>query len=1040
MNACAPFIHRPIMTTLVMASICLFGAIGFYLLPVSDLPNVDYPTIMVFANLSGANPDTMAATVATPLEKEFSNIAGIDSMNSSSGQGWTRITIQFVLSRNIDAAAQDVSAAIARCARRMPREMNTPPSYRKVNPADRPFLFLLLTSDAVPMSALDEFAQTMIAQRISMVDGVAQVNVQGSQKYAVRIQLDPTALAARKIGIDEVAEAIGRQNVNMPLGSLYGSYRAMTVQSNGQMTEAEEFRSMLVTYRNGQPVRLRDLGTVSDSVENTRQSAWYFKNGARQRCITLAIQRQPGTNTVEVAKAVKNLLPSFHDQLPASVTLEVLRDASVTIEESARDVEFTLVLTLILVVMVIFLFLRNFSATFIPSLALPMSLIGTFAVMYLCGFSRDNLSLMALTLAVGFVVDDAIVMLENIVRHLEMGKSRFQAALDGSREIGFTIVSMTLSLAAVFIPVLFMGGIVGRLFREFSITIGAAVIVSGVVSLTLTPMLASRFLRDPGSIRHGVIYRASEAVFQAALRVYGRTLRVVLWPPMVVVMLVFSAGILVATGYLFMIMPRGFIPSEDRNQIDVNTEAMQGISYEDMLQHQMDLAEIIQVDPDVERFTTDYGGGNTGRFSVFLKDRRLRTRTADDIVRDLRSSLARVPGVRAMPSNPPVLNVGGRMSPSQYQVTLNGNDTTELYAYAADLENALRSERQLVDVRSDLQLKNPQLQVEVDRDRAMTRGLSQRQIHDALYYSYGTRQVSTIFTPNNDYQVIMELMPQYQRDPSVLSWLYVRSSEGGLVPLKAVMKTREDTGPLSVNHSGQLPSVTISFNLPQGVALSDALNRVREITRASMPAGIVCNPQGTAQAFETSQTSLYILLGLAIIVIYIVLGILYESFHHPITILSALPFAGFGALVTLYLFHIELSVYAFVGIVMLVGLVKKNGIMMVDFAITAQRQEGRNPTDAIHEACMIRFRPIMMTTMAALMAGLPIALGLGAGGESRQPLGLAVVGGLLFSQLLTLYVTPVFYVVMEWIHSLLRPASRTPAGAEKIEEEELSLA
>jgi hydrophobic/amphiphilic exporter-1 (mainly G- bacteria), HAE1 family len=1025
MNACEPFIRRPIMTTLVMASICLFGAIGFHLLPVSDLPNVDRATIMVSANLSGANPDTMAATVATPLEKEFSNIAGIDSMSSSSGQGWTRITVDFVLSRNIDAAAQDVQAAIARCARRLPPEMTSPPSYRKVNPADRPFLFLVLTSDAVPLSVLDEYAQTTIAQRISMVDGVAQVNVWGSQKYAVRIQLDPVALAARHIGIDEVAAAISRQNVNMPLGSLYGSYRAVTVQSNGQLTGADDYRSMLVAYRNDQPVRLRDLGVVADSVENTRQSAWYFKNGTRQRCITLAIQRQPGTNTVEVAKAVKDLLPGFNEKLPASVSLEVLRDASESIMESARDVGFTLVLTLFLVIMVIFLFLRNLWATVIPSVALPMSLIGTFAVMYLFDFSLDNLSLMALTLSVGFVVDDAIVMLENIVRHMEMGKSRFQAALDGSREIGFTIVSMTLSLAAVFIPVLFMGGIVGRLFREFSITIGAAVIVSGVVSLTLTPMLASRFLRDPGAMRHGLVYRASEAVFQAVLRVYGRSLRGVLRHPALV--LLFSAGILAATVYLFMTMPQGFIPSEDRNQIDVNTEAMQGISYEEMLRHQMELAEIIQADPDVERFNTDYGGGNTGRFSVFLKDRRLRTRSADDIVRDLRRRLAVVPGIRAMPSNPPVLNVGGRQSPSLYQITLSGNDTTALYDYAADFEDALRNEPKFTDVRSDLQLKNPQLQVEVDRDRAMTRGLTQRQIQDALYYSYGTRQVSTIYTPNNDYQVILELLPQYQADPSVLSFLYVRSSAGGLVPLKAVMKTREDAGPLSVNHTGQLPSVTLSFNLPKGVALSEALARVKEITRASMPAGMVCLPQGTTQAFESSRTSLYVLLALAIVVIYIVLGVLYESFHHPITILSALPFAGFGALATLQIFHIELSVYAFVGIVMLVGLVKKNGIMMVDFAITAQRQEGKKPADAIHEACMIRFRPIMMTTMAALMAGLPIAFGYGAGGESRQPLGLAVVGGLLFSQLLTLYVTPVFYVVMEWIHGVLKPAPRAPS-------------
>ena len=1017
------FIRRPIMTTLVMASILLFGIIGYRLLPVSDLPNVDFPTIEVSASLPGANPDTMASSVATPLEKEFSTIAGVDSMSSASTLGGTRVTLQFVLDRNIDAAAQDVQAAIARALRKLPAEMTTPPSYRKVNPADQPIMYFALTSPTAPMSVLDEFGQTVIAQNVSMVDGVAQVQVYGSQKYAVRIELDPVALATRGIGIDEAASVVGQYNVNMPLGSLSGPDKVATVQANGQLLEARKYLNLIVAFRNGKPVRLSEIGAVSDSVENDKVAAWFTVEGVRNRAIVLAIQKQPGSNTVEVARAVRALVPSFQEKLPdASIKLYLWRDASEPIRESAHDVQFTLLLTLALVVMVIFLFLRNISATVIPSLTLPMSIVGTFAVMYLMGYSLDNLSLMALTLSVGFVVDDAIVMLENIVRHMEMGKDRLTASFDGAREIGFTIVSMTLSLAAVFIPVLFMGGIVGRLFREFAVTIGVAVLVSGFVSLTLTPMMCSRFLRDPHGMKHGWAYRVTEAGFQLMLRFYDRTLLWVLRHHLAA--MVFSAGVLAATVWLFIIIPKGFIPSEDRDQIMIQTETAQDSSFDSLVAHQLQLADIVQANPNVSRFMCSVGSGgggaqNTGRMFVILKPRRERTKSADEVILELRPQLARVPGIRSFLSNPPPINVGGRMSRSLYQLTVQGTDTEVLYRFAADLEDQVRELPEFVDVSSDMQLKNPQLNIEIDRDQAFYLGVTPMQIENALYTAYGARQISTMYAPNNQYQVIMELKPEYQMDVRALALLYVRSAKGPLVPLSAMTTHSENVGPLAVNHSGQLPSVTISFNLKQGVSLGQAVDKLKGTVLRTLPPGLTFGFQGTAQAFQSSLQSMNMLLVLAIVVIYIVLGILYESFWHPITILSALPFAGFGALLTLILFNAELSIYAFVGVIMLVGLVKKNGIMMVDFAIEAQRTEGRSAHDAIHQACVIRFRPIMMTTMAALMAGIPLAMGWGAGAESRRPLGLAVVGGLLFSQSLTLYVTPVFFLYMEKLRVML---------------------
>jgi hydrophobic/amphiphilic exporter-1 (mainly G- bacteria), HAE1 family len=1024
------FIRRPVMTTLVMLAILLFGVMGYRLLPVSDLPNVDFPTILVTGNLPGASPDTMASSVATPLERQFSTIAGLDSMTSTNALGLTQITLQFNLSRNIDAAAQDVQAAITQAAPQLPPDMPTPPTYRKVNPADQPILYLALSSRTLPLSTVDEYAETLIAQRISMVNGVAQVQVFGAQKYAVRAQLDPNALASRAIGIDEVANAIQRGNVNLPTGTLDGRHQAFTVQANGQLTDAAAYRPLIVAYRNGAPVRLQELGRVINSVENDKVASWY--NGTR--AIVLAIQRQPGTNTVEVVNAIKELLTTFRSEIPASVDLSILYDRSASIRESVADVKFTLVLTIGLVILVIFLFLRNVSATIIPSLALPMSIVGTFAVMYLLGYSLDNLSLMALTLSVGFVVDDAIVMLENIVRHLELGEGVFQAALAGAQEIGFTILSMTLSLAAVFIPVLFMGGIVGRLLHEFAVTIGVAILVSGVVSLTLTPMLCSRFLRPPRAEQHGRLYTASERFFDGMLRVYDCSLQRVLRHRLATMLV--SGLMLVATGYLFVYMPKGFLPTEDTGQIFIFTEAVQGISFEAMKQHQQALAGIVAKDPYVAAFMSSIGAstinvaGNSGRVFIQLKPRGERPR-AEEIIQELRPKLATVPGMRAFPQVLPPIRIGGQLTKSQYQFTLQSPDTQELYRVAPLLEARLRELPGLQDVTSDLQIKNPQVNVAIDRDKASTLRVTAQQVEDALYTAYGSRQVSTIYAPNNSYQVIAELEPQYQLDPSALSMLYIRPSSGQLVPLNTVARLTRNLGPLTVNHLGQLPAVTISFNLKPGVALGDAVIAVDQVARATLPASITTSFQGAAQAFQASLQGLGMLLLMTILVIYIVLGILYESFIHPVTILSGLPSAGLGALLTLMLFHVDLNLYAFVGIIMLVGIVKKNAIMMIDFALEAQRTDGKNALEAIYEGCLIRFRPIMMTTMAALMGTLPIALGLGAGAESRRPLGLAVVGGLLVSQVITLYLTPVFYTYMESFRGKLANG-KTANGAEVV--------
>ena len=1020
MNISELFIRRPVMTTLVMLGILSFGLMAYRLLPVSNLPNVDFPTIQVNASLPGASPETMASAVATPLEKQFSTIAGVDQMTSSSSLGSTNITLQFTLDRSIDAAAQDVQAAISKTLRQLPTGI-VPPSYQKVNPADQPIIYYAMSSRTLSLPELDEYAETFIAQRLSTVEGVAQVNVYGAAKYAVRIQLDPKALATRAMGIDEVANAVAAGNVNLPTGILWGPHRAYTVQANGQLRSAAEFGSLIVTYRNGAPVRLQDLGRVLDDVQDNKSAAWY--NGSRS--IVLAVQRQPGANTVEVAGRVRTVMASLRLLLPASVDLQLRSDRSDSIRASLADVKFTLFLTLALVVLVIFLFLRNLSATVIPSLALPFSLVGTFAVMYALDYSLDNLSMMALTLSVGFVVDDAIVMLENIVRHMEKGTPPLEAALTGAREVGFTILSMTLSLAAVFIPVLFMGGIVGRLFHEFAVTIGASILVSGVVALTLTPMLCSRFLKPSREAHHGKFYEGSERVYQRVLRRYEDSLAWVMqrraWA------LVFSALILVATVGLFVMVPKGFLPSEDTSQIFGTTETVQGTSFDDLVRHQQQVMAILQQDPNVDGTMSFLGGGqiNQGRVFLQLKPRSQRDMSVDELIRYFNGKLAGIPGIQVFLQNPPPIRIGGRLSKSQYQFTLQSPDIHALYDNAKQLEGKLRELPGLVNVTTDLQISSPQATVAINRDRAAALGVTAQQVEEALYDAYGSGQVSTIYTATNQYWVVMELLPEYQQDLSALSLLYIRSNNGTLVPLASLATLTSSVGPLTVNHAGQLPSVTLSFDLRPGVSIGTAVADVQRVARQTLPSSITSNFSGTAQAFQASQTGLLFLLILAVLVIYMVLGILYESFIHPLTILSALPFAGFGALATLFLFRIDLTVYAFVGIIMLVGLVKKNGIMMIDFALEAQRNEGKSAHDAILQACAIRFRPIMMTTMAALMGTLPIALGVGVGSESRRPLGIAVVGGLAFSQFVTLYVTPVIYTYLDALQQRL---GRTSLG------------
>jgi len=1025
------FIRRPVMTTLVMAGILLFGLVGFHQLPVSDLPSVDYPTIQVSANLPGASPETMASAVATPLEKQFSTIAGVDNMSSVSSLGSAQITIQFSLDRNIDAAAQDVQAAITKASRQLPPNMPSPPTYQKVNPADSPIIFLAMSSPTLPMSDVDNYAENLLAEQISQINGVAQVGVFGAQPYAVRIQVDPNKLAAYGLGIDQVEQAVEAGNVNQPLGTLYGKHQAFIVQANGQLMNAAAFRPMIVAYRNGNPVRLQQLGSVLDSVQNDKVMAWYDNT----RAVVLAVQRQPGANTVEVVDSIRKLLPQFRAAIPASVNLDVLIDRSLTIRKSVSDVEHTLFAAVCLVIMVIFIFLRNVSATLIPSLALPMSIIGTFAAMALLNYSLDNLSLMALTLCVGFVVDDAIVMLENIVRHMEMGEPPMEAALKGSKEIGFTIISMTLSLSAVFIPILFMSGLLGRLLHEFAVTIVVAVLVSGFVSLTLTPMMCSRFVHSVRNEKHGRLYNVFERFFDRLRGGYDRTLQIAMRHRRATLFV--SLAIFVATVILFVMIPKGFFPDEDTDRLAATTEASQDISFDAMREHQLAAMKIVAADPNVDGFISFIGGGilNNGRIFMRLKDQSQRKLNVTQVIQELRPKFAKLIGLNVYLQNPPLIRVGGMATKALYQYSLQDTDVNELFHWAPILTDKIAHQPGFQDVTTDLQIAAPQVNVEIDRDKAAALGVTPQQIENGLYDAYGERQSSTIYADVAEYWVVFEVLPQFQRDPEALAELYIASSVTGtngaprLIPLSAVAKLTRTVGPTSIAHVGQLPSVTISFNLAPGMSLGTAVEQVQKIeSDMHLPVTITGSFQGAAAVFQSSQAGLLAVLIVSIIVIYIILGILYESFIHPLTILSGLPSAGFGALLTLMLFRLDLNIYGFVGLIMLVGIVKKNAIMMIDFAINAQREHGKSPAEAIHEGCLLRFRPIMMTTMAALFATLPIALGLGAGGEARRSLGLTVVGGLVVSQCLTLYITPVVYLYMESFHQwFTRKRTRKPA-------------